>query len=72
MTREQRQITKIKKKLGIGEFAIGGTKAIREYDPTMYRQWAEERDHATLVMGEVQMGEQQGEGYDTYVNNVDD
>jgi hypothetical protein len=73
MTREQRQLMKVKKTLGIGEFAIGGTDKIREYNPEMYRLWAGEREQATLVLGDVPgTAGGQEEGYDTYVNNVDD
>ncbi len=64
-TKEQRQLTKTQKILGLGDWAIGGSKGIREYDPEMYERWRQERARAGLV--DYDQGQQEGEGF-----NVDD
>jgi hypothetical protein len=48
MTREQRQLERTKKNFGLGDWAIGNSKAIREYDPEMYERWRQERAAAGL------------------------
>ena len=41
LTPEQRKLEMTKKRLGIGKWAIGGTKAVYQYDPD---QWEENRN----------------------------
>lgn len=76
-TKEQRQLTKTQKILGLGEWAIGGSKGIREYDSEMYERWRQERARAGLV--DYEQPQQEGEGinvddagYDVGENYVDD
>ena len=49
MSREQRKVELMNKSLGIGEWAVGGTKAIREYDEDRYEAERTERAQAGLV-----------------------
>lgn len=43
MTRERRQVELLNKKLGLGDWAVGGTKKIREYDADQYMKEKEQR-----------------------------
>lgn len=49
MTKEGRQVELQLKKLGMGEWAIGGSKAIREYDPERQEAERVERVQAGIV-----------------------
>ena len=49
MTREQRKVELMNKTLGIGEWAVGGTKAIRQYDEDRYEAERTERAQAGLT-----------------------
>jgi hypothetical protein len=64
MTREQRQLERTKKNFGLGDWAIGGTKAIREYDPEMYERWRQERAAAGLQDYGAANDGQEGRDYD--------
>jgi hypothetical protein len=43
LTPEGKRVEKMKKKLGLGEWAVGGTNAIRTYDEEQYRRETEQR-----------------------------
>lgn len=59
-----RQIEIIKKRLGTGDWAIGGTKLVYSYDAD---QWDKNRvENIDNVMHETGNLEGEGEGYDTY------
>jgi hypothetical protein len=49
MTKEMKAIEKMKKKLGIGKWAVGGTKLIYAYDADRYDYEREERAAAGIV-----------------------
>jgi hypothetical protein len=49
MSREQRKVELMNKALGIGEWAVGGTRAIREYGEERYEAERVEREEAGLV-----------------------
>jgi hypothetical protein len=49
MSRASRDIEKTKIKLGIGEYAVGGTKAIYAYDKDRYDIEREQRAQAGIV-----------------------
>jgi hypothetical protein len=49
MTKERRQVELTLKKFGMGEWAVGGTKAIRQYDPERYENERVERAQAGLT-----------------------
>jgi hypothetical protein len=44
MTPEQKQVEKMKKKLGLGEWAVGGTAAVYRYDEAMYEFERKQRE----------------------------
>jgi len=48
-SREQRDITKIQKKLGLGDWAVGGTKAIYAYDADRYDIERDQRAQAGII-----------------------
>jgi hypothetical protein len=64
---EERQIELLKKRAGIGEWAIGGTKLVYQYDPD---QWEKNRlavseDYATAVgVGNEGLPDEEGTQYD--------
>lgn len=43
MTPEEKKVELMKKRLGLGEWAVGGTKAIYAYDPAQYEREREQR-----------------------------
>jgi hypothetical protein len=43
MSRERKQVELLNKKLGLGDWAVGGTKKIREYDADQYMKEKEQR-----------------------------
>ena len=49
MTKEMKAIEKLKKQLGLGKWAVGGTKAIYAYDADRYDYEREERAAAGIV-----------------------
>lgn len=49
MTKEMKAIEKMKKKLGLGKWSVGGTKLIYAYDPDRYDYEREERAAAGIV-----------------------
>jgi hypothetical protein len=49
MPRAQKDITKIQMKLGIGEWAVGGTKAIYAYDKDRYDIERDQRAQAGII-----------------------
>ena len=49
MTKEMKQIELLKKKLGLGKWAVGGTKLIYAYDKDRYDYEREERAAAGIV-----------------------
>jgi hypothetical protein len=49
MSRAEKDISKIQMKLGLGEWAVGGTKAIYAYDPDQYDKEKEQRAKAGIV-----------------------
>ena len=49
MSRAEKDISKIQMKLGIGEWAVGGTKAIYAYDEDQYDKEKEQRAKAGIV-----------------------
>jgi hypothetical protein len=49
MTKEMKQIEKLKKKLGLGKWAVGGTRAIWAYDEDRYDKERDERAAAGIV-----------------------
>jgi hypothetical protein len=62
MSRAGKDIEKIKIKLGIGEYAVGGTKAIYAYDQERYDIEREERAQAGIIDFPGQGPEGLGEG----------
>jgi hypothetical protein len=49
MSREEKDISKIQMKLGLGDWAVGGTKAIYAYDPEQYDKEKDQRAKAGIV-----------------------
>jgi len=49
MSRAEKDISKIQMKLGIGDWAVGGTKAIYAYDADQYDKEKEQRAKAGIV-----------------------
>jgi len=49
MSRAEKDISKIQMKLGIGDWAVGGTKAIYAYDPDQYDKERQQRAKAGIV-----------------------
>lgn len=49
MSRAEKDITKIQMKLGLGDWAVGGTKAIYAYDEDQYDKEREQRAKAGIV-----------------------
>jgi hypothetical protein len=49
MTREERRVELVLKGLGMGEWAVGGSKAIRQYDEDRYEAERAERAAAGIV-----------------------
>jgi hypothetical protein len=49
MSKDRRQVELANKRLGIGDWAVGGTRAIMEYDPARYLEERLERSQAGLV-----------------------
>jgi hypothetical protein len=64
MTREERRVELVLKGLGMGEWAVGGSKAIRQYDEDRYEAERAERAAAGIVD---YPGQGQGQGQDTGV-----
>lgn len=62
MTREERRVELVLKGLGMGEWAIGGSKAIRQYDEERYEAERAERAAAGITDYPGQRPEGQGEG----------
>ena len=62
MTREQRKVELVNKTLGIGEWAVGGTKAIRQYDPERYE--AERTERAQAGLTDYPVADAMDSGYD--------
>jgi hypothetical protein len=50
MTPEEKKVELMKKRLGLGDWAIGGTKAIYAYDPEQYERERAQRDEMGLGM----------------------
>ena len=61
MSDEEKAVEKLNKKLGLGDWAVGGTDAIRIYNPEQYERERREREEMGIV-GEENQAE--GEGYD--------
>ena len=66
MTKERRQVELIKKKLGLGEWAVGGTKAIRQYDDERYEDERQERIAAGLTDWDMGRIGQEGRAIDMF------
>lgn len=49
MSKDRRQVELINKQLGLGKWAVGGTKAIMQYDPARYLEEQLERQQAGIV-----------------------
>jgi len=49
MSREKKQVELLNKKLGLGDWAVGGTKKIREYDADQYMKEKEQRAIASAA-----------------------
>jgi hypothetical protein len=49
MTKEEKAVEKIKKKLGLGDWAVGGTKAIYLYNPEQYEKDRIQREQMGFV-----------------------
>lgn len=49
MSRAEKDITKIQMKLGLGDWAVGGTKAIYAYDPDQYDKEKDQRAKAGII-----------------------
>lgn len=64
MTREERRVELVLKGLGMGEWAIGGSKAIRQYDEDRYEVERAERAAAGITdyQGPLPFGQGQGQG----------
>ena len=62
MARAEKDIVKIQMKLGLGEWAVGGTKAIYAYDTDQYDKEREQRAQAGIVDFH-EFGQETGQGY---------
>jgi hypothetical protein len=72
MTREQRKVELMNKTLGIGEWAVGGTKAIRQYDEDRYEAERTERAQAGLTdYPEAAAATEMDSGYDVVQQDED-
>ena len=63
MSRAGKDIEKIKIKLGLGDWAVGGTKGVYAYDQDRYDVEREQRAQAGIVDFPAQTGETDGLGY---------
>ena len=76
MTEEEKTVELVNKRLGLGDWAVGGTKAIRLYDPAQYELERQQRAEMGLTdfAGEyVPEGEAGDEGgYDNAQMGEDD
>jgi hypothetical protein len=72
MTPEEKKVELMKKRLGLGDWAIGGTKAIYQYDPEQYER--ERAQRAEMGLGEEVAGGGAGAegGYDNDQMAADD
>ena len=63
MTREERRVELVLKGLGMGEWAVGGSKAIRQYDEDRYEAERAERAAAGITdyPGALAVGQGQGD-----------
>ena len=55
MTKDRRQVELVNKRIGLGKWAVGGTKAIMQYDPARYLEEQLEREQAGIVDYEATM-----------------
>jgi hypothetical protein len=51
MSKEAKTVEMLNKKLGLGKWAVGGTKAIYAYDPEQYEREKQEREAAGIFDG---------------------
>ena len=83
MTPEERAIQLMLKRLGLGRWAVGGTKAIREYNADQQERERQERDSAGIISRPITESEKMkgytnmtdvdtGAGYDNYQIHEDD
>jgi hypothetical protein len=49
MTPEEKKVELMKKRLGLGDWAVGGTKAIYQYDPEQYERERAQRSEMGLA-----------------------
>jgi hypothetical protein len=76
MTQEQKQLEKRKKMYGMGDWAIGGSKGIQQYDPETYEFFRQQRARAGIM--DYSTGEQAAQPQtgirvtDEFVNHTDD
>lgn len=70
MTRDERRVALVNKTLGLGEWAVGGTKAIRQYDPERYEAERAERAQAGLTdyvdVGAANTADGEGRAFDMF------
>jgi hypothetical protein len=73
MTPEQRKLDNLLQRLGMGKWAVGGTKAIWRYDPNQYVSEREAMEAAGITRfgPEVDVYERDG-GYDVVQTREDD
>ena len=70
MNRDERRVALVNKTLGLGEWAVGGTKAIRQYDPDRYEAERAERAQAGLTdyvdIGAANTADGEGRAFDMF------
>ena len=70
MSKDERRVALVNKGLGLGEWAVGGTKAIRQYDPERYEAERTERAQSGLVdymdLGAANTEEGAGRAFDMF------
>lgn len=66
MTKERRQVELTNKKLGLGDWAVGGTKAIRQYDDDRYEAERQERMEAGLTDWDMSNVGEEGRAFDMF------
>jgi hypothetical protein len=73
MTEEEKRVELVNKKLGLGDWAVGGTKAIRFYDPDQYE--VERKQRAEMGLSDftdnaLEEGQGQGQGQEDGYDNA--
>lgn len=65
LTKEEKAVELLKKKLGIGDWAVGGTKAIYAYNPEQYERDREQRAEMGFIDNSLQMAMAENNFYES-------